>query len=272
MPRLRLPTESLVRIADRLGSVRGFGELRTLLAQMDPAAWAKVKRGNWREWYAALCASCNKRFPVWEGAVDQWAMEADGLNDVMAYGIPLDLHGIDDESAFDVDSVAMAVGVIERHELHSMVPSALQAHADLVRPMLKANEETVPIRIRVDGTQTPAEAKAKTPPIAKPMRGWVFAAKWSGWPVYRDYMLSKTGNGFLDYSMFDEMELPDWNMAEINDLQQQWARALPVWNQITAFIKFIDSNPTRTLPVLVRLWMGDKSVLPLVSVKKVTHG
>lgn len=264
-PRLRLPKKSLARLADKLNSVAGLAVMRSLLAELDPQAWAAVKTESWRVWYKALFEACRARFPVWIGAVELWLAESHTLDEVLSYGLPLDLLGIDDEAGGDTSSVAIAVGMIERQGISvpARIPEVLADYTDLVMPLVQANangggEVTLPSR---------------DPKALLKGRGLVFAGPWANWPDYYRYMMSATGHGMLDYSLYDEVELPQWNMAEIRDLQEQWARATFVWENIKAFLRFVEESPATTIPTLVRLIMGDKTVLPLVTKKKgVKHG
>jgi len=267
MPRLKLGPERLLLAAMRVINAGQGKVIFDLLRELDPKQARQAT--SFEVAYTALLNCCEKRFPL-----AHYAYEALDTGDppaaLIESGIPIELFGVDDEMALEDTSPAMALGMAERHGVESVsyVP-ALRAFAKIVQPLVASweaanagNSDPV-VRVHV---------KAHPAPLLT-LDGWTWKKDWQAFPDWYRYCLSDTNLGFLDYSMYEDVSFPAWNMGEINTLTEEWKAARPVWDRITTFTAFVDMEPKARLPHLVKLIMGDQSVLPDVArkAKQVTH-
>lgn len=233
------------RLLERRANI--FAEL---LAQLAPDRYAAMGDAYPMDYYWVLLEHCSTLFPVFEPGFDfyeEMGEEEEGydpLAEADYQGIPVQVLGVDSWDASYGTSPALCLcewwGLEQARRNRQETPRALRPYFELL-----AGYAASPI---VPGCRCPPE-------------GRVWREPWSAIGDLLDYFAHNTGWRFLDYSreMLDWNQMPPWNIEEINDLAQDWARTQPVWERIKKLWEYIDDKHYRTerLPLLAGLLVGD---------------
>lgn len=263
---IRLPAKALRRsYFARL--LQASGPFSGLLAQLAPARWALVNRNGWgpMEYFMEVWRHVDKLFPiseidyesmVYDDLADQGEEEIEPTGELVAsyafdWGIPIIVDGLEWEDVYCYErmspAVALTVWLFDvNHANDSHPPEVLKPHLARLAQVLQRRAEVRQDQFRL--------------PTGRALRG-----KWKALPDLLNYCQCRTGNVFLDVSLHEVDQYPQWDIDEINGLAQQWKLAKPLRKAIKALTDYVDAQPADRLLDLGFALLGDRTALLEIS-------
>jgi len=226
-----------------------------LLAQVAPRIYAATDaRTDW-DYYAALLAWCEDRFPVWtpDYLQEEIGVGEDATQMLIHMGIPVEPIGLPDEDMFGFNSTTLNVVT---YLLHS--PSA--------RPDINSATMRVRGNRPDDWTKQPFlipffDLEIDVANFNAP-RGREWTGRYKSLPHLCQYIYHDTGNQWLDLCSYDldEGGNPPWSVDDINFLIKDWAEAKKIWKPLNELITWLDAEPNGRIPIVLGALTGDQAV------------
>lgn len=225
-----------------------------LLAQVAPRIYAATDaRTDW-DYYAALLAWCEDRFPVWtpDYLQEEIGVGEDATQMLIHMGIPVEPIGLPDENMFDFNSTTLNVVTYllhsraERPDFDSTTFRVRVRHDDWTKqPFLRTFSES-----EIDVANFNAT------------RGREWTGRYKSLPRLLEYIYHDTGNQWLDYCTYDldEGGNPPWSVDDINFLTKDWTAAKKIWKPLSDLIQWLDAEPNGRIPIVLGALTGDQAV------------
>lgn len=225
-----------------------------LLAQVAPRIYAATDaRTDW-DYYAALLAWCEDRFPVWtpDYLQEEIGVGEDATQMLIHMGIPVEPIGLPDEDMFDFNSTTLNVVTYllhsraERPDFDSTTFRVRVRHDDWTKqPFLRTFSES-----EIDVANFNAT------------RGREWTGRYKSLPRLLEYIYHDTGNQWLDYCTYDldEGGNPPWSVDDINFLTKDWTAAKKIWKPLSDLIQWLDAEPNGRIPIVLGALTGDQAV------------
>ncbi len=250
-------------LSERLSELAGMAMFGTLLVQLAPRTYAGMRDKTPLGCFVALCNHLDTLFPVnsygVEVAAEGVLMGDSTLQDIFAWGIPVDVHGFDDGRDYGdppsspADCVCLCFGSPSNFQQDSTTDYAVYSTLDDYREGLPAPRVVDPRKL-------------------KPPRGRKWLPPWDGLLDLFAYVHHATGYDMLDLTGDDlaEMaaEMPPWNLDEIKSLAKSWAECKAILDRAEKLRQYIDAQPEERLPLLAGALAGDREALREITLAK----
>ncbi len=210
---------------------------KRLLKRYAPDALAGCKQ-HWRAWYQALIKALDDKLPL-DWLAYELADDAEDVQELIEWGIPITVCGIYGESLFDGTSKAYSLAACISGFWDISFEGQFAAYPGLTERASYCHPRFVNRRFELPN-------------------GYAWREPWGAISDLYLYVQADTGNAFLDYSDEEgQMMNPRWSIGELNALIHEWRLGEPRLAAIERLQKYIDEQPDQQLPMLVSVLAGE---------------
>lgn len=228
-----------------------------LLVRLAPRTYRSLSDKSPRSCYGALLDYLgDELFPVFYPFLDEdWWDNREGEDvaemgygyEAEAFGIPVEVFGLDEEDIMYVGSPALALAAYLCYPYGS-----INEHRPVIDDFT-ALKRFPELRKQYAGLFTVGH-------FDKAPRGRLWTPPWNALGLLSGYAQNNTGYRWLDYSHTSISEgggYPPWALAEVRALAQEWKRIRPAFERLKALIAYIDERPNDRLPLLAGALCGE---------------